>query len=119
MHAIAKDIWHRREVCRVGSSPMERRARVAEYRGLKRKDCPLLGPRAGVEWHHSNIESAFEVLLHCGCGLETAEARRPYSLHSFRIFLACALKAANCPRTDHHRPAAPKPRKRAREIYKV
>ena len=38
-----------------------------------------------------------DFLLEVGAGLDTAAARHPYSLHSFRIYLACALYAAGCP----------------------
>ena len=37
------------------------------------------------------------MLLEHGCGLATVAQRRAYSLHSFRISLACALYAAGCP----------------------
>ena len=62
----------------------------------QRATTPLFGPRAGVEWHHDSLEEVFEFLLEHGCGLD-AESRAAFSLHSFRIYLACALYAAKCP----------------------
>jgi len=61
-----------------------------------RKRTPLFGPRPGVEWHHDLLSSVFHFLLVVGCGVSEAEAHG-YSIHSFRIYLACALYAAGCP----------------------
>jgi hypothetical protein len=61
-----------------------------------RASTPLFGPRVGVEWHHDLIDRLFKFLLRTACGLSGAEARG-YSVHSFRIYLACALYAAGCP----------------------
>ena len=49
-----------------------------------------------MEWHHDLIDRLFKFLLRTACGLSEAEARG-YSVHSFRIYLACALYAAGCP----------------------
>ena len=57
---------------------------------------PLFGPSKGVEWHHDLITSVFKFLLVHACGLTPKEAEG-YSMHSFRIYLACALYAAGCP----------------------
>ena len=57
---------------------------------------PLFGPALGQEWCHSLLDNVFVTLLRCGAGLSEEECRA-YSVHSFRIFLACALYAAKCP----------------------
>jgi hypothetical protein len=57
---------------------------------------PLFGPECGREWHHSLLDQVFEFLLEHGAGL-TALERAKYSVHSFRIYLACSLYAAKCP----------------------
>lgn len=57
---------------------------------------PLFGPRVGVEWHHDLFDRIFTFVLRAACGLDAAEARG-FSVHSFRIYLACALYAAGCP----------------------
>ena len=62
----------------------------------KRAVTPLFGPRVGVEWHHSLLDSVFKFFLVVVVGL-TEEQARAYSMHSWRIYLACALYAAGCP----------------------
>ena len=62
----------------------------------ERETVPLFGPQMGVEWHHGLIEKIFVFLLRTGGGV-AAEHVSAYSCHSFRIYLACALYAANCP----------------------
>jgi hypothetical protein len=61
-----------------------------------RKKVPLFGPRPGAEWHHGLLDAVFKFLLIFVCGLSEEEARG-FSVHSFRIYLACALYAAKCP----------------------
>ena len=61
----------------------------------QRETTPLFGPVLGVEWHHGLVDSLFQFLL-VACGVPAAE-RKGYSVHSFRIYLACALYAAGCP----------------------
>ena len=63
---------------------------------LTRETVPLFGPQMGVEWHHGLLEKIFVFLLRTGGGV-AAENVSAYSCHSFRIYLACALYAANCP----------------------
>ena len=68
-------------------------------RGLaasNRATTPLFGPALGQEWCHSLLDNVFVTLLRCGAGLSEEECRA-YSVHSFRIFLACALYAASAP----------------------
>ena len=72
---------------------------AAAHAGLtpqERATVPLFGPQMGVEWHHGLIERIFVFLLRTGGGVSAADIRA-YSCHSFRIYLACALYAANCP----------------------
>ena len=57
----------------------------------------LRGPAPGKRFTASQLDAAFELLLSCGAGLSDEEIKN-YSVHSFRIFLACALLAAKCPR---------------------
>jgi hypothetical protein len=61
-----------------------------------RSKTPLFGPSVGKEWHHSLITRVFTFLLIHASGVEPAAAGA-YSIHSFRIYLACALYAAGCP----------------------
>jgi hypothetical protein len=61
-----------------------------------RNTTPLFGPECGVEWHHDLLDRLFVQLLREGAGLSAA-ACEAYSVHSFRIYLACALYAAKCP----------------------
>ena len=62
----------------------------------RRAATPLFGPSLEHEWHHSLLDSVFVMLLRCGAGLSVEECQA-YSVHSFRIFLACVLYAAGCP----------------------
>ena len=61
-----------------------------------RSRTPLFGPKPGAEWHHGLLDKLFLFLLTHACGLTPSEAGA-YSVHSFRIYLACALYAAGCP----------------------
>ena len=63
----------------------------------RRASTPLYGPCAGQRFTPAEIDAAFKLLLSRGAGLSDEELAK-YSVHSFRIFLACALLAANCPR---------------------
>ena len=100
-HFGAKPAWlpysatAARNACRALAA-LERRAAQAGIGPDRRGVTPLFGPSVGVEWHHSELEAVFDFLLEHGCGLN-AEERHAYSLHSFRIYLACALYAAGCP----------------------
>jgi hypothetical protein len=70
---------------------------LAQVHGAARKRTPLFGASPGREFTHKELEDAFYLLLHRGAGV--AEARlSDYSIHSIRIFVACALLAANVPR---------------------
>ena len=70
---------------------------VAAVEPGRRADVPLFGPSKGVEFTRHQVETAFELLLIFGAKLDE-DRRRTLSLHSFRIFLACALLSKNCPR---------------------
>ena len=58
---------------------------------------PLFGPRPGVEFTHFQVEKAFELLLLLGALVPPSELSN-YSIHSFRIYAACSLLEAGCPR---------------------
>ena len=63
----------------------------------RRAATPLYGPVVGQRFTPAQLDAAFTLLLARGAGLSDDEISK-YSVHSFRIFLACALLAANCPR---------------------
>jgi hypothetical protein len=75
---------------------LELAAATAGLIDAARAKTPLFGPVRGQEWHHSLLDQVFVLLLRQGARL-SAEACRGYSVHSFRIYLACALYAAKCP----------------------
>jgi hypothetical protein len=82
---------------RCAARHLARLERWASVHGASRATTPLFGPAPGEEWYHSLIDRVLALLLRRGCGLSDAEARA-YSMHSFRIYLACALYSAGCPR---------------------
>ena len=84
-----------RNACRALAG-LERMAAAAGMVAAQRPTVPLFGPSFGVEWYHSILDSVFKMLLRVGVGLTDAECTA-YSVHSFRIYLACALYAAHCP----------------------
>ena len=51
----------------------------------------------GEEFTHGQLDAALQLLLTCGAGVPESELEN-YSVHSFRIYAACALLAADCPR---------------------
>ncbi len=59
---------------------------------------PLFGPARGQFFTAGQVDAAFLLLLICGNSAMTEEIARSYSVHSFRIFLACALLAAGAQR---------------------
>ena len=63
----------------------------------QRVTTPLFGPTVGVEFTHHELESALELMLVHGAGVSEEELHN-YSVHSFRIYAACALLAADAPR---------------------
>ena len=70
---------------------------AAAVRHAERGMTPLFGPTPGEEFTHAQLDDALELLLVEGAGVAEADLHR-YSVHSFRIFVACALLAANAPR---------------------
>ena len=58
---------------------------------------PLFGPTFGAEFSHWEVETYFEIMMRFGANV-SVEDLKDYSIHSFRIFVACALLAANVPR---------------------
>ena len=76
------------------------RGRAARRDGLRpsaRATTPLFGPAVGEEFTHWEVESAFEIALLFGASLPVDDLQ-DLSIHSFRIFVACALMASNVPR---------------------
>jgi hypothetical protein len=70
---------------------------AAGLEGAARARTPLFGPEPGVEFTHHQLDQALKLLLTRGAGVPEAELEN-YSVHSFRIFVACALLAAGAPR---------------------
>jgi len=70
---------------------------MAKVLPAARASTPLFGPSVGEEFTHAEVEAAFKLLLVVGAGVLESELRH-YSIHSFRIFAACALLDADCPR---------------------
>ena len=58
---------------------------------------PLFGPAPGEYFTGNQVDAAFNLCLSQGARVPEDELSN-YSFHSFRIFLACALLAAGCPR---------------------
>ena len=58
---------------------------------------PLFGPAPGEEFTHHQLDKALELLLVEGAGVAEEELSN-FSVHSFRIFVACALLEAKAPR---------------------
>ena len=63
----------------------------------RRGTTPLFGPRPGDEFTHHQLDMALQLLLTRGANVSEEDLQN-YSVHSFRIFAACALLAAKCPR---------------------
>ena len=62
-----------------------------------RAKTPLFGTEVGAGFTDVQLDAAFRLLLVRGAGVSVEDALG-YSVHSFRIYLACALLAAGCPR---------------------
>ena len=62
-----------------------------------RESTPLFGPAPGEYFVIAQVEAAFTLCLAEGARVPAAELSN-YSVHSFRIFVACALLTAGCPR---------------------
>ena len=63
----------------------------------QRATTPLFGPSPGEEFTHAQLDAALLLLLSTG-GQVPEDELKNYSVHSFRIFAACALLAADAPR---------------------
>lgn len=70
---------------------------AAAVTGATRGRTPLFGPSVGEEFTHHQLDQALKLLLTEGAGVAEADLQ-DYSVHSFRIFVACALLAAKAPR---------------------
>tara|TARA_B110001450_G_scaffold154698_1_gene144299 strand:+ start:611 stop:10615 length:10005 start_codon:yes stop_codon:yes gene_type:complete len=62
-----------------------------------RADTPLFGGSLGEEFTFWEVETYFEIMMIMGAGVNPLDLR-DYSIHSLRIFVACALMAADVPR---------------------
>ena len=71
--------------------------RAAALAPAARASTPLFGPTVGAEFTHAEVEAAFFHMLHCGGGVPEAELD-DFSIHSLRIFVACALMACGVAR---------------------
>ena len=58
---------------------------------------PLFGAEFGEEFTHWEVETYFEIMMRFGANVSVDELK-DYSIHSFRIWVACALMAADVPR---------------------
>ena len=65
--------------------------------GAARGRTPLFGPAPGEEFTHYQLDQALKLLLTQGAGVPEEDLSN-YSVHSFRIFVACPLLAAKAPR---------------------
>ena len=76
---------------------------MAKVPAGRRASTPLYGPSVGERFAPSQIDAAFTLLLSRGAGLSDDEISK-YSVHSFRIFLACALHDQHLPQEEdsHH-----------------
>ena len=63
----------------------------------KRASTPLFGPSPGEEFTYHQLDTALQLMLTHGARVPESELEH-YSVHSFRIFAACALLSAGCPR---------------------
>ena len=70
---------------------------AAAVEGAARGRTPLFGPEVGEEFTHYQLDQALKLLLTQGAGVPEGDLEN-YSVHSFRIFVACALLAAKAPR---------------------
>ena len=58
----------------------------------KRADVPLFVREGDAPWRHGQLSDAFSEMMGVVCG--SVDAAKPYSIHSFRVYLACALLSA-------------------------
>lgn len=70
---------------------MRMRADPAGAASTRRKEAPLVLSPAGRSWSKSELSKFFDGLVRLVC---TEERARQLSVHSFRVWLACALLAA-------------------------
>jgi hypothetical protein len=73
--------------------------RLAQVRGAARATTPLFGPTCGTEFTHHEAETMFELALIFGARVAQSDLDK-YSLHSFRIWVACALLAQQVSRNN-------------------
>ena len=97
----AKAAHTRRTEVREGTRrrPTNGRVRAARVPPEQWARTPLFGPKPGAAFTHHQVERAFELMLLHGARLAPEELHN-YSIHSFRIFVACYLKANKVSRHD-------------------
>merc|ERR1711965_908502 len=76
---------------------LEMAAHAAGLTAAQRSTTPLFGMKLGEEFTHWEVEVFFEIMMRFGANVSEADLQN-YSIHSFRIFVACALMAADVPR---------------------
>jgi len=65
---------------------------AASVAGARRAVTPLFGPSVGEEFTGAQVDKAFQLMMLFGARVPAAQLK-DYSVHSFRIWLACALLA--------------------------
>ena len=71
---------------------LECAAAAAGLTAAQRAQTPLFGSNLGEEFSHWEVETYFEIMLRFGANVSLQDLS-DYSIHSFRIFVACALMA--------------------------
>ena len=72
---------------------------AASLEPAQRAETPLFGPRPGEEFTHAELENLFCLTMLHGAGV-SEQRLSDYSIHSFRIWVACALLEQRVPRPD-------------------
>ena len=72
---------------------------TASVPAASRGHTPLFGPAAGEQFTFHQVDTAFELMLLHGAKVPAGELK-DYSVHSLRIWLACALLALEVPRPE-------------------
>ena len=81
----------------VAMRDLELAAQAAGMTAETRADTPLYGPVMGEEFSHWEVEVMFEIMMRFGANVSELEFK-DYTIHSFRVFVACALMSKDVPR---------------------
>ena len=76
---------------------LEIAAKEASAATFDRARTPLVGPTRGVAFTAHEADAIFVLLLTCGAGVRETMIE-DYSIHSFRIWVVCALMKAGASR---------------------